>query len=188
MFEIVFYGRGGQGVVTAAQILAQAAFFEGFYAQAFPRFGIERRGAPVSAFSRISKEPIEYRGSVKVADFAIVTDVMSISPETLFGALKPCGTAVLNSPLTVGQLDRFKKRADREDVRIFSVDATDISAKVFGETSIPITSIAMLGAFAGSSGLVSLEGINQALDEFFRPVLAKRNSEAASIAFQSVKG
>lgn len=186
MFEIVFYGRGGQGVVTAAQILAQAAFLEGCHVQAFPKFGIERRGAPVSAFCRISEGPIEYRGSIKSADFAIVTDIMSVTPEALFAGLKPSGMAILNSPLEASQLGRYKERVDRGDVRIFSVDATEISAAIFGETSIPITSVAMLGAFAAASGLVSLEGINKALDQFFQPLVARKNFEAASIACQSV--
>jgi len=182
MHEIVFYGRGGQGVVTAAQILAEAAFLKGFYGQAFPKFGIERRGAPVNAFARISKTPIEYRGTIRGADFAIVADIMSVPPEALFSNMKPSGVALLNSPLSVNELNPFKKRVKREDVKIYSVDATDISAVVFGETSIPITSVAMIGAFAGASDLIDLGSIKKALDTFFDPALAKRNFESASLA------
>jgi 2-oxoacid:acceptor oxidoreductase gamma subunit (pyruvate/2-ketoisovalerate family) len=127
MYEIVFYGRGGQGAVTAAQVLAEAAFLKGLYAQAFPKFGIERRGAPVNAFTRISEKPIEHRDSIQTADFGIVTDIMSVPPETLFTRLKTSGACILNSPLSLEDLNLFKKRVQRDDVRIFSVDATDIS-------------------------------------------------------------
>jgi 2-oxoacid:acceptor oxidoreductase gamma subunit (pyruvate/2-ketoisovalerate family) len=188
MHEIMFFGRGGQGAVTAAQVLAEAAFLKGLHAQAFPKFGIERRGAPVNAFARISREPIEYRGSIKTADYAIVTDIMSVSPEILFKSLNPSGAAVLNSPLSLEELSIFKKRAKREDVMIFSVDATKISAKVFGETSIPITSIAMVGAFAASSGLIELSDLKKALKTFFKPELAAKNFESARMAFNRMKG
>jgi 2-oxoacid:acceptor oxidoreductase gamma subunit (pyruvate/2-ketoisovalerate family) len=186
MVEIVFYGRGGQGAVTAAQILAQAAFLDGLYAQAFPKFGIERRGAPVSAFLRIGEEPIEHRGTFKVADFAIVTDVMSVTPDALFSGLRHSGTAIINSPLNVTRLRDFARRVNRDDVRLVSVDATNISVKVFGETAIPITSVAMVGAFAATSGLVGLDSINRALTEFFQSSLAEKNFRAASAAFESV--
>jgi 2-oxoacid:acceptor oxidoreductase gamma subunit (pyruvate/2-ketoisovalerate family) len=186
MHEIVFYGRGGQGVVTAAQILAEAAFLKGFYGQAFPRFGIERRGAPVNAFARISEEPIEYRGNINTADFAIVSDIMSAPPEALFSSMKPLGVAILNSPLSIDDLNPFKKRIGREDVKIFSVDATDISAIVFGETSIPITSIAMIGAFARASGLIDLDSIRRALGNFFDPALAGKNFESARLAYERI--
>lgn len=188
MHEIMFFGRGGQGAVTAAQVLAEAAFLKGLYAQAFPKFGIERRGAPVNAFARISREPIEYRGGIKTADFAIVTDIMSVSPDILFKSLNLSGAAVLNSSLSAEELSTFKKRVQREDVRIFSVDATNISEKVFGETSIPITSIAMVGAFSAVSGLIDLSGIKIALKTFFKPKLVKKNFESASMAFNSMKG
>ncbi len=188
MHEIVFFGRGGQGAVTAAQVLAEAAFVKGLYAQAFPKFGIERRGAPVNAYARISNEPIEYRGGLTTADFAIVTDIMSVSPEILFKSLNFSGAAVLNSPLSLEELSIFKKRVQREDVRIFSVDATHISEKVFGETSIPITSIAMVGAFAASSDLIGLSDLKKALKSFFKPKLAKKNFESARLAFNEMKG
>ncbi|MBC8466475.1 MAG: 2-oxoacid:acceptor oxidoreductase family protein [Deltaproteobacteria bacterium] len=187
MHEIVFYGRGGQGAVTAAQVLAEAAFLKGFYAQAFPKFGIERRGAPVNAFARISNEPIESRGIIKSADFAIVTDIMSVSPEVLFPSLKPSAAAILNSLLSTDELGGFKKKLQRSDVKIFAVDATEISEKVFGETPIPITSIAMVGAFAAASALIDLDSIGEALATFFESKLAKKNLESASLAFENLR-
>ena len=187
MHEITFYGRGGQGAVTAAQVLAEAAFLKGFYAQAFPKFGIERRGAPVNAFARISNEPIEFRGIVKAADFAIVTDIMSVSPEVLFPSLKPSAVAILNSSSSVEELNAFKRKLQRDDVKIFSVDATNISEKVFGETSIPITSIAMVGAFAAASNLIDIDSIREALGIFFEPKLIEKNFESASLAFERVR-
>ncbi len=188
MYEIVFFGRGGQGAVTAAQVLAEAAFLKGFQAQAFPKFGIERRGAPVNAFARIAKESIEYRGSIRSADFAIVTDIMSVSPEILFSSLKPSAAAILNSHLSVEELGEFKESVERSDVKIYAVDATDISEKVFGETPIPITSIAMVGAFAAASGLIDLLSIEKALGAFFGSKLAKKNHKSASMAFEHLRG
>ena len=187
MYEIVFFGRGGQGAVTAAQVLAEAAFLKGLQAQAFPKFGIERRGAPVNAYARIGKRPIEHRGGIKSADFAIVTDIMSVSPEALFSILKPSAAAILNSPLSTQELGGFKKKLQRSDVKIFAVDATEISEKVFGETPIPITSIAMVGAFAAASGLIDLDSIGEALGTFFESKLAEKNIESASLAFENLR-
>jgi Pyruvate/2-oxoacid:ferredoxin oxidoreductase gamma subunit len=129
-------------------------------------------------------KPIEQRDSIQAADFAIVTDIMSVLPETLFTSLKPSGACILNSPLSLEDLNVFKKRVQRDDVTIFSVDATDISEKVFGETSIPITSIAMVGAFAAASALIDLQNISKALAAFFEPKLAEKNFESASLAFE----
>jgi 2-oxoacid:acceptor oxidoreductase gamma subunit (pyruvate/2-ketoisovalerate family) len=187
MYEIIFYGRGGQGAVTAAQIVAEAAFLKGHYAQAFPKFGIERRGAPVNAFARISENPIEYRGSIRDADYAIVTDVMSIPSALLFQSIKQSGSAILNSPLPIAELNVFKDRLHRKDVKIFSVDATGISAEVFGETSIPLTSVAMVGAFSAVSGLIDLSGIKESLGNLFEHSLAEKNFESALMAYQRVR-
>lgn len=188
MYDIVFFGRGGQGAVTAAQIIAEAAFLKGLYAQAFPKFGIERRGAPVNAFARISEEPIEYRGGMKAADYAIVTDMMSVSPHVLFQNTKKTGSVVLNSTLPADGFMPFKQRAHREDILVFAVDATGISTEVFGETAIPITSVAMIGAFAAASGLLDLGSIEKALTTFFDASLAQKNFVSASLAYERLKG
>lgn len=112
---------------------------------------------------------------------------MSVSPEVLFPSLKPSAAAILNSLLSTDELGGFKKKLQRSDVKIFAVDATEISEKVFGETPIPITSIAMVGAFAAASALIDLDSIGEALATFFESKLAKKNLESASLAFENLR-
>jgi len=188
MIEIVFYGRGGQGSVTAVQILAQAAFLEGHFAQAFPKFGIERRGAPVSAYARIDDSPIQIRSNIQRFDFSIVGDMMAVSPVFLFREVKATGSVIFNVSKSPDQLKIHAQRSGRDDIRIFAVDATGISHRVYGETSIPITSTAMLGAFCSASKLIQLSSVTSALKEFFPPSLVQKNIEAAQLAFEEVRG
>ena len=188
MIEIVFYGRGGQGAVTAVQILAQAAFLEGYYAQAFPKFGIERRGASVSAYVRLHDRPIQIRSNVQKPDFAIVGDMMAVSPSALFRGMKPAGTIIVNTSKSPGQLQSYGDREGRKDTRIFAVDATGISLRAYGETSIPITSVAMIGAFCAVFKEIQLRSVYAALEQFFPPSLVNKNMQAAQLAFEELKG
>ena len=188
MIEIVFHGRGGQGAVTAVQILAEAAFLEGYHAQAFPRFGIERRGAPVAAYARIGTEPIQIRGQIVQTDFSIVGDMMAIAPMILFKSMKENGTIIINTVRSREHLQGYGRSWERPDLKFFTIGATEISRKVYGEKSIPITSVAMLGAFCAASNLVQLHSITAALAHFFPPVLLKKNTEAARLAFEEVRG
>ena len=137
MIEIAFFGRGGQGAVTAVQILAQAAFLEGYYAQAFPKFGIERRGAPVSAYVRIDDQPIRIRSKLKDFDFAIVGDLMAVAPDVLFQEIKPAGAAIVNTAKGPEKLQPYATRVGRSEIRIYTIDATNLSFRVYGDTSIP---------------------------------------------------
>ncbi len=188
MIEIIFYGRGGQGSVTAAQILAQAAFLEGYYAQAFPKFGIERRGAPVSAYVRISEGLIQTRGSMEQADCAIVGDMVAVQPRTLFKSMKNKGLVIFNTTKSTSDLQSYAEKWKRKDLPFFTVGATGIAYKVYGETSIPITSVAMLGAFCAAYKVVKPDSIISALHGFFSPNLITKNIKAIQMAFEEIKG
>lgn len=143
MFEIRFHGRGGQGTVTAAEILAQAAFLEGKYVQSFPQFGTERRGAPVTAFCRIDDKPIIIHSQIYRPDCVVVLDVSLMRSTDVTAGLKKDGWLILNTsqkPECFGHLG-FR--------RIATVDATAIALfKKLGSEKAPITNTTILGAVA----------------------------------------
>jgi pyruvate ferredoxin oxidoreductase gamma subunit len=159
MKEIRVHGRGGQGAVTAAQLLAIAAFHEGKQSQAFPRFGVERRGAPVEAFTRISGETINIRSGIYHPDIIVVLDPSLIEAEDVTNGLKPKGTIIVNSIKDPKELIK-----NHDDYQIFAVDATSIAMNLFKK---PIVNTAILGAFAAATKLVSLESLNKAIEERF---------------------
>jgi 2-oxoisovalerate ferredoxin oxidoreductase gamma subunit len=185
MVEIVFSGRGGQGAVTAAQVLATAAFQEGKYAQAFPSFGPERRGAPVTAYARIEEHRIVDRSQILKADYVLVLDPNVLETAMPLNAVKEGGCAILN----VDWSER-KIRAEGEvkAIQIFGIDASAISEEVYGKRPIPITNIAMLGAFAAVSGAVQLDTILLAVDEFFLGEQAEDAKRTARMAFGKLEG
>jgi 2-oxoacid:acceptor oxidoreductase gamma subunit (pyruvate/2-ketoisovalerate family) len=172
MLEIRFHGRGGQGAITAAEILASAVFREGKYAQAFGAFGPERRGAPVMAFVRISEKPIRLRQQIYNPDMIVVLDPGLIGVIDVVSGLKKRASIVVNSP--------EKLTFDVEDATVHTVDATRISQEVLGK---PIVNTAMLGAFAKATGLVSLEHLKQAVAERFSGELGEKNIKAVERAY-----
>jgi len=184
MIEIVLNGRGGQGAVTASQILASSAFAEGMYAQAFPSFGPDRRGAPVAAYVRADSRRIVDRSPIARADYVIVLDPNLFKMSNPFAQLKETGKAILNAERR--QLERFRAQL-QEASRLFFVDATAISEQVYGRTPIPITSVAMLGAFVKISALISLDSLLAALDEFFPEKAAGPARSTAQAAYLSVE-
>jgi len=184
MIEIVFYGRGGQGAVTASQILATAAFREGKYAQAFPSFGPDRRGAPVTAYARIDEKAIVDRSPIVAADYVIVLDPNLFKMSNPLSGLKASGCAILNSDKPP---EEFLKEVDRNGIRIFSIDASMISEQVYGKTSIPITNVAMLGAFTSVSGAIRLDSILETLDQFFSGAGLEKAVTTARVAFERME-
>ena len=163
MEEIRIHGRGGQGSVTAAELLAQAAFKDGKYSQAFPAFGVERRGAPVQAFCRIADEKIRTRAQIYYPDVIIVQDSTLLEVVDVFGGLKDDGMAVINTKFEADQLD-----VDHP-ATIITVDATGLALEHLGR---PITNTTMLGAFIkatmkGDEHRVALEALEHALRERF---------------------
>ena len=184
MIEIIFYGRGGEGAVTASQILATAAFLEGRYAQAFPSFGPERRGAPVTAYVRVDGKAIINRSPIVAADYVIVLDPHLFKMFNLLSGLKRNGFAVLNWDK---RPEEISKLIGLDPTRIFRIDASTISEETYGKTPIPITNIAMLGAFASVSEAIRLESILKALEQFFSGGGLEKAKKTAMVAFEKTE-
>lgn len=175
MIEIRFHGRGGQGAVTAAEILAKAAFEDGKYCQAFPFFGAERKGAPVMAFSRINDRPIRRRYQVYNPDYVIVLDDTLLEAVDVLSGLKEEGKVIINTTNDVSL---------GENVDSYSIDATGIAIDILG---IPIVNTVMLGAFASATGIVTLDSIIKITKETFPGKIGEKNAEAAKIAYEEIK-
>ena len=158
MIEIRFHGRGGQGAVTAAEILAKAAFKDGKYSQAFPFFGVERRGAPVMAFTRIDSEPINLRYQVYNPDHVIVLDD---------GLL---GEVIINT----------HEKVESASHKVFDVDATGIALEILG---VNIVNTIILGYFAKKTGEVSIESLIEVIKETFPGPIGEKNAVAAQKAY-----
>ncbi len=177
LIEIRWHGRGGQGAVTSAEILARAAIDEGKYAQAFPAFGAERRGAPVLAFDRVSsKAPIRVRAEVTEPNVVVVLDAGLLKVVNVTAGLKQKGILIINT------------REKLEDVaanfgdkwRLAVIDATKIARELLG---VPIVNTTMLGAVLKATGLVKLETLREPLQQRFGH-LAERNISSMERAFQ----
>lgn len=170
MKEIVFHGIGGQGAVTASEILAIAAGYEGKYSQSFPFFGVERRGAPVTSFCRIDDKQIRIHMRIYRPDMAVVLDANLLKKVDVCSSLKGERIIVVNSPTPV-----------KCDGNAYNVDATSISIKHLG---VPIVNTSILGAFARASGLVSLDSLEKAINEKFEGEVAKKNILAVRECFK----
>jgi pyruvate ferredoxin oxidoreductase gamma subunit len=177
--EIRLHGRGGQGAVLAAELLAVAAFEDGQYGQAFPLFGGERRGAPVQAFVRLDHRPIRLRYRVTEPDYVIILD--RTLPETVdvLAGLKPGGIVLLDAEGAAGSL-RWTA-----DASVYTVPGTRIALDVFGQ---PLVNPAMLGAFAAVAGEVSLAAIQQAFRSRFPGPLGEKNCHAAQLGYDWAAG
>jgi pyruvate ferredoxin oxidoreductase gamma subunit len=177
MFQIRIHGRGGQGVVTAAEMLSIAAFCEGKHAQAFPSFGSERTGAPVVAFCRVDDREIRVREPILEPDALIIQDPTLLHQVDLFAGLAPGGCILLNTSRTFAELglndfiQKFKARA---------VPATELAMQHVGR---PLPNAALLGAFAALSRLVTLESVVAAIRDKFSGKVADGNVAAASAAY-----
>jgi len=179
MIEIRFHGRGGQGAVTSAEILALAAIGEGRYAQAFPSFGPERRGAPVVAFCRISDEPIRIRANIYEPDFVVVLDSSLLKVVNVAAGLKPEGILVTNSKLSHEAMKKVKADMGIRN-RVGTVDATKIAMEVLG---LPITNTTMLGSLLKAAEVVKKESVIHPLQERFGRI-AQKNITAFERAYQ----
>jgi len=178
MIEIRLHGRGGQGTVTAAELLAVAAFDDGKEAQAFPAFGVERRGAPVMAFCRISDGPIRLRTQIYDPDYVIVQDPTLMDSVNVLAGLKPDGTVLINSEHTSEDLKLNTK------ARVVAFPATQIALEELGR---PIMNTVLLGAFAGLSGMISLEAIERSIRHRFPGELGEKNIKAAERAYKLMR-
>ena len=184
--EIRWHGRGGQGAVTAAEILAISAINEGLYAQAFPEFGTERRGAPVVAYNRIADHPIYDREPVLHPDYVVILDP-TLPPSIYMAGLKKSGGIVINTKRTPEEyIEELRGSGYEPPAIVATVDAVSIALK---HLKAPIVNTAMLGAFVRVSGIVKLESVEAALADRFadRPHIVKPNIEAVREAYNTVR-
>lgn len=184
VFEVRIHGRGGQGVVTAAELLSVAAFGEGKNALAFPTFGSERTGAPVTAFCRISDRPIRSREPIVEPDALIVQDPTLLHQVDVFGGVGGDAYVLLNTGRSLAELGlaEFAERFRPEHV--VTVPATELAREHLGR---PLPNAALLGAFAALTGVVSIESVAAAIERRFSGVTADANVAAARDAFGAVE-
>lgn len=184
MFQIRIHGRGGQGVVTAAELLSLAAFDEGKHAQAFPSFGSERMGAPVTAFCRIHDGPIRLREPVSKPDAVIVQDSTLVTQVDLFSGLNPLGFLLINTSRPLEELGIESLRGRLHPDRIATVPATALAMQHIGR---PLPNIALLGAFCALTGTLALDSVLVAIGEKFSGHAAASNRAAARAAHDLVR-
>jgi pyruvate ferredoxin oxidoreductase gamma subunit len=184
VFQVRIHGRGGQGVVTAAEMLSLAAFKEGRHAQAFPSFGSERTGAPVVAFCRIDDREIRVREPIAEPDALVVQDPTLLHQVDVFSGLGPDGFILINSARSFEELGlgELFERFGRE--RLLTVPATELAREHLGR---PIPNAALVGGFAALSGLISLESVEVAIRTKFPGKLGDGNAAAAAAAFERVQ-
>jgi pyruvate ferredoxin oxidoreductase gamma subunit len=179
MFQVRIHGRGGQGVVTAAEMLALAAFEEERHAQAFPTFGSERTGAPVVSFCRIDEQPIRVREPIAEPDALIVQDPTLLHQVDLFAGASEDAYVLINTTRSFDQLGigEFVRRFRPE--RLLTVPAGEIAKRELGR---PVPNTALLGGFSAISGLVALDAVAKAIEVKFSGETAERNIRAATAA------
>jgi len=177
LIEIRWHGRGGQGAVTSAELLAQAAISEGKYAQAFPSFGPERRGAPVLAFDRISsKEPVRVRAEIAEPDVVVVLDPNLLRIVNVTSGLKKSGVLIVNTKKSIQSIESEYGGG----WKVATVDATKIARELLG---VPIVNTTMLGALIRTTGVVKLESMDEPINHRFAR-LGERNINAMKKAFE----
>jgi 2-oxoacid:acceptor oxidoreductase gamma subunit (pyruvate/2-ketoisovalerate family) len=181
MIQIRFHGRGGQGSVVASQILVEAAFREGKYVQAFPYFGVERRGAPVTAFAKIDEKPIRDRSEIYTPNYVIVLDPSLVTVVNVIEGLKEDGMVLVNTEKKPSELGLGSVK------NIATVDATGIAIKHgLGSRTAPIVNSAILGAFSKASGIVSLDSLTDSILSN-APSKKEANAAAAKDAYDAVE-
>jgi pyruvate ferredoxin oxidoreductase gamma subunit len=182
MFQIRIHGRGGQGVVSGAEMLSVAAFLEGRHAQAFPSFGSERMGAPVMAFCRIDDKEIRLREPVLAPDALIIQDPTLLHQVDLFNGVPIRGFILINSTRSFDEmgLGGFARGVQR--YRMCTVPATDLALKHVGRA---VPNVPMLGGFAAITGVIALPSLVAAIRQKFPAALAEKNVAAATEAFET---
>ncbi len=183
MFQARIHGRGGQGVVTAAEMLSVAAFMEGRHSQAFPSFGSERMGAPVMAFCRIDDKEIRLREPVMKPDALIIQDPTLLYQVNLFQGLTEEGCVLVNSSRDLEELGLGDFQRDNPQSNVVTVPATELALEYVGR---PLPNAALLGGFAAVSDLIKLESIEAAIKKKFPAKVADANINAARAAAEAV--
>lgn len=177
--EIRLHGRGGQGVVTAAELLAVAAFEDGKYAQAFPAFGSERMGAPVQSFVRIADHKVRARNQIEKPDYLIVQD------STLLGAIDVLSGLKEDGMVLVDTGKRPQELALKTKAKVLTIPATDIAIKILGKA---IQNTTLMGAFAGATGLISVDAMKRSVKRRFPGEIGEKNAKAVQAAYDMMRG
>jgi pyruvate ferredoxin oxidoreductase gamma subunit len=180
MLQIRIHGRGGQGVVTAAEMLSIAAFEQGRHAQAFPSFGSERTGAPVVAFCRIDDLPIRSREPISAPDALIIQDAHLLHHVDVFQGLAADGHVLINTGRTIHDLGLNEVASRLQPGRMITLPATEIALKHLGR---PLPNAVLLGGFAAQTGLITLQAVIHAIHDKFKGSVADRNAAAATEAY-----
>ncbi len=184
MFQVRIHGRGGQGVVTAAELLSVAAFAEGRFAQAFPTFGSERTGAPVVAFCRIDDREIRVREPIAEPDAVIVQDPTLLHQVDLFAGLGRGGFLLVNTGRTLAELGLGEFVLRFRPERLLTVPATELAREHLGR---PLPNAALLGGFAALTDVVSLDSLAAAIRDRFPGAIGDGNAAAAAAAYELVR-
>jgi pyruvate ferredoxin oxidoreductase gamma subunit len=184
MFQVRIHGRGGQGVVTAAEMLSIAAFEEGRHAQAFPSFGSERTGAPVVAFCRISDKEIRLREPIMEPDAVIIQDPSLLHLVPVFAGLKRDGYVLINTAKSLAALGVEEFLKDWRRDRICAIPANELSLRHVGRLA---PNVPLLSGFAAMSGVIRLESVIKAISSKFSGKVAEGNIAAAREAYETVR-
>ena len=184
MFQIRIHGRGGQGVVSASQILSVAAFYSGHYSQSFPSFGSERMGAPVMAFARIDDEEIELREPVLDPDLLIIQDATLFQAIDVFYGLKADGRVLINSSKSIDEMGLGDRLDKLPAGHVVTVPATDLAMT---HLQRPTPNTVLLGAMTAMFDLFQMESVEKAIRDKFSGKVADMNVKAARAAAESVR-
>lgn len=178
MKEIRIHGRGGQGSVTMAELITAAIFYDGKFSQGFPNFGVERRGAPVTAYVRIDDKFIRLRSQVYQPDYIIIQDASLLDGVDVFAGAKKETITLINSEKSAAEF------VSPHSVIVKTIPATKIGIEIIGK---PIINTVMLGAFAKLTGLVRMVSVEKAIKERFNGELAEKNILAARRGWEEIK-
>ena len=178
MIEVRFHGRGGQGAVTAAKILANAFVRQGKFGSSFPMFGFERRGAPVTAFMRFDDRPIREKTQVYNPDCLVVLDPSQKDSPQIYNGIKPDGVLILNTR------ESIKKKPHQDLGQAGLVDAETIALEEIG---MPSPNTTIIGAFAAATGWTTLEYVLSGLEQYFSGDILKQNIRCAERGFKEVE-
>jgi len=182
MVQIRIHGRGGQGVVTAAELLAKAAFIDGLYAQAFPDFGVERSGAPIQSFVRLDRQAIITKEQVYKPDILIIQDSSLLNENEILEGIHPKTILIINSNKDKNIKLLLKNKI--KSANIYLTPATEIAMELLGKN---LVNTVILGAFIKATGLISINSLLQAIDEKFTdkglPIISQ-NKKAVLKAYE----
>lgn len=184
MFQVRIHGRGGQGVVTAAEMLSIAGFLEDKHSQAFPSFGSERMGAPVMAFCRIDDKEIRLREPVMTPDALIIQDTTLLHQVNLFEGVSDHGFVLINSGRSTSELGLDEFFTAHPHIRVLTVPASQLASDHVGR---PLPNAALLGGFAALTGAIGFDAVAAAIGQVFKGKVATGNIAAARAAYECVR-